>query len=310
MLIIEKRNLTDLKHFARNGGNSTETIIDNHLIIKRKYKNNIFLYAKSLNDETYIKLHSPFVCIGFYNLPTDKFFNHTTFTLDDHEDSMYELKNKIRDEIRKYIADYLTENSETYFKGMDVPQDKLSKIKLDTEGEAKHDIFYEDETVNDKRRTLKDYIFFTWNEDYGIDVDFDKVLEYIETPKEMISSNAKILLEKRKDMFLLQYTSYKMYIEEYEKLKNDSSNVIHKKKRARNIIKDFKTVDLTIRKDNKTLDIKVKTLAFDIISGNFWVDTMLRPSRDKYIEMFKYDSYTFNDILKISHNGKIIYSEN
>ena len=309
-----------LEAFVRDE-KSTDITTGNYKIIKQRYKNNEFLYAKRRVEDQfkceepptqYDRLQEPFEYIGFYNIPTNSFYDCNVKWLDDDEKSAYRIQCKIKDNIRCEIASYLSENSDKYFSNLETP-------KLD---EEEVNMILSNATcsfVESEKRDLKSFIHvgFTNAKYDNHHFDLDEVLEYIETPEKVISRYKKLMLDRCKNILYGRYIAYKLYTDKYEEIENDKGNILHIEKAIKTAIKPTLKGDgqyngkatVTILKGAMPFTFTTDILAFKVYKYVPKMDYMNKSDYKKYIKTFGHVDYSFDEVQTISRNGKNIYSK-
>lgn len=298
-----------VKEFAKDD-NSFELITNDTIFTKHKYKDTIFLYSKIyVPYELEYTIESNYEYVGFYNLTQNEFFDlkyPLDLYIDQKTKGLYELRAKLIQEIRYYIAKELTENTALF--------DEIKEnVKINEEyfiREINEDIF------NDTgKKNLEDYIDLSFS---GYDIPKDKeikyadlciILDYINNSEEVIKWYEKEWLEKRLNELFIRYEKYKVYSKKFDEIMNDKLNTIHRKKAVKDAIEDKKTVNVTILKKDKMFTFKTESSVFLDEEERYLLSYIIAPDRKKYDELFSHDSYTFDEILKITYGKNEIYNK-
>ena len=312
-----------LEAFVRDE-KSTGITIGNYTIIKQRYKNNEFLYAKrrvdkqlkseepQLHEKQFDMLQSPFEYIGFYNIPTSSFYDCSVKWLDDEEKGSYKTQCRIKNDIKAEIASYLLENHDEYFSDLESPELDEAQVHLILSN-AQCDF------LESEKRDLKSFIHvgFTNAQYDNHYFDLDEVLEYIETPKKVISRYKKLMLDRCKYTLYQSYVEYECYTKGYEKIENDKDNVLHFERAIKFAIKTKvkcnlkcnEKVTVTIIKGSIPFTFETKISAFYTYKYDFKVDYMTKSDYKKYIETFEHVDYSFDEVQTILYAGNKIYSK-
>lgn len=300
----------ELVNFIKDESQS-EITMNNYVVLKRKYKNNQLLYCKYIYKTQFTDLEGSFEYRGFYNLVTNQFYGVSypfELSWDKRNPEATTLRNELENKIEAEIIKYLEDNHDTYF------QDFSVKNKCDNEErfksyarDLKNDIFYKG-----KLRSLNDFVCLDWkgkDKEEIKEIDFDGVLDYIETPEKCISKYKKEFLKKRKCDFYNQFERYQFYIKVYNDIQKDKSDVFHRQKAIKDALKEAKTANVTILKDGQKFTFKTETNVFLRLNNSYSSYEIVAKDRRKYKELFNYHDYTIDEILKIKYGKNEIYNK-
>ena len=291
--------------------NQSEIAMNGYIVLKRKYKNNQLLYCKYEYKNKLEGLSEQFEYKGFYNLVTNQFYGliyPLEVSWETRNPDATTLKKDMEKEIKAEIVKYLADNHDTYFKDFSVQNNYNNEARLKSyTQDVKNEIFY-----NDKLKKLSDFVYLNWrgNDKETInEIDFDNVLEYIEAPEKCISNYKEKFLEKRKCDFYNQFENYQFYMKVYSDIQNNKSDVFHKQKAIKDALKDKKTANVTIFKDGQEFTFKTESDVFTRWNDYYSYLRMDAKDRRKYEELFNYEKYTIDEILKITYGKNEIYNK-
>lgn len=304
----ETRN--KLINFIKDESQS-EIAMSGNIILKRKYKNNQLLYCKYEYKNKLEGLHKEFEYSGFYNLVTNQFYGlicPLEVSWDTRNPGASTLKMQLEKEIKAEIIKHLADNHDTYFKDFSIRNNYDNEKRLNAYAQdVKADIFY-----NSKIKELSDFVYLDWQgkgKETINEIDFDNVLEYIEAPEKCVSEYKEEFLKKRKCDFYNQFENYQFYMKAYNNIQNDKSDIFHRQKAIKDALKDTKTANVTIFKNGQEFTFKTESDVFLRLDNYYWHSHMTAKDRRKYEELFKYEDYTIDEILKIIYAKKEVYNK-
>lgn len=95
----------------------------------------------------------------------------------------------------------------------------------------------------------------------------------------------------------------------YSDIQNNKSDVFHKQKAIKDALKDKKTANVTIFKDGQEFTFKTESDVFTRWNDYYSYLRMDAKDRRKYEELFNYEKYTIDEILKITYGKNEIYNK-
>ena len=316
---IESLTMEKLKNFARDNALNQITVkgkYDNiYLLVKVKCNQYITLIykSKSLSDDndcnvSDIKLER----IGFYNSQDDNFYDlafyvYWDFHINEKEVEDTPTTSKVCDSVIKAIEDKARSMIDDSFKTK-----KLSKENIEEIEEYKK--YYLKESVRNrffsgtKEVTTNDWFIrasknFSITDYITLETEEEKEKFIIQKAKEHIQNNRNKIVALLKKIDLLN--------KELKAIYEDKNHIYHTRKAIIEAVKGKKTVNVTILKDGQTFTFKTETRTLS--NGqydNYYSDIDIQAKdRQKYKELFGYNHYTADEILKITYGKKEIYTK-
>ena len=309
--VKEEKIKNVLLEFIRDES-KTQININDYCIFKRKYKNNQFLYCQSPSYDELPTLKSAYCYVGFYNMVANKFFDLSypiNYTKTESLNS--EFEDKIIDKIKIRVADYLRNNSDTYFKGCTSELNEFQKLALEEDlgNRAKAHFFRGIEPQDISDFICLNFYNYEKTSEKIKNMNADEFFLYIENPEKLISHYTEEFLKKRVNSLYREFQSYEIYIRKYKEFENDKDNIIHKQKAIKDALIGKKTATVIIFKNGQKFAFKTDTKAFNWFNEKYSIRDINAQDREKYISLFGRDSYMFDEILKITYSKKEIYNK-
>lgn len=316
---IEILTIEKLKNFARDNTLNQITVkgkYDNiYLLVKIKYNQHIMLIYKSnslSDDNDYNISNIKFEKIGFYNSQDDSLYNLAFYVYWDFHISDKEVENmpttsKVCDSVIKAIEDKARSMVDESFK-----TEKLSKENIEEIEEYKK--YYLKNSVRDRffsgtqEVTINDW-FIRVSKNFSI-IDYI-TLETEEEKEEFILQKAKEHIQKNKDEIVLLLRKIDLLNEKLKAIYEDKNHIFHTRKAIIKAVKDKKTVNVTILKNEQTFTFKTETRTLSRGQyDEYYSDLDIQAKdRQKYKELFGTNDYTADEILKITYGKKEIYTK-
>lgn len=310
----------ELLEFLKSNETQHEFIIDKYgikgvlIMIKYKYdENNIFLYTQ-YQYENSLDILKQFEYSGFYNLKSNTFYDIKAYNLENiviPQDNIISLS-KLKEIINSLVIKKCKEIINRDFKNIEVLKSKVKlseyeKRKIEYYKKFAHKqeaqkYFLDEKTINDIEISINDVK----------NISVDDILKYIDNDKLLIDDIAIKHVNNNLNSIYIKILCSEMLKKEFLKIQNDKTNILHIKKAIKDCIKDQKTVNVTIFKDNKEFTFKtgvneLKRVAF--LSYYLEYD-MIAKDRKKFYELFgKNADYKAEEITKIMYSKKVLYSK-
>lgn len=295
-----------------NDKDKHETNINNdYLLMKHSYKDNVFLYLKSIYNDASRTLKAQYEYQGFYNLISNKLYDlgyqfsrltNLRSTLNYHK-----LESQILDGIKEKIAEELTINHDKYFTdNMKLNEESSNQLKYWEEYQArdsaKRDFFV------DEIKSLIDFIDLRfWNSKIK-EISIDEILNFIQGSETLLNYYKDEFLNKCISGLYVDFKKYVIYEKYISEIKKDKSNILHRQKYLKEAIKDKKTVNVTILKNGHQFTFKTNSKGFFKSDNRYSRYNIQAKDRRKYEELFKCSDYLFEEIISIKHGKQEIYS--
>ena len=295
-----------------NAKDKHETNINNdYLLMKHSYKDNVFLYLKSIYNDASRTLKAQYEYQGFYNLISNKLYDlgyqfsrltNLRSTLNCHK-----LESQILDGIKEKIAEELTINHDKYFTdNMKLNEELIHQLEYWEEYQAR-DLSKRDFFV-DEIKSLIDFIDLRfWNSKIK-EISIDEILNFIQGPETLLNYYKDEFLNKCISGLYVDFKKYVIYEKYISEIKKDKSNILHRQKYLKEAIKDKKTVNVTILKNGHQFTFKTNSKGFFKSDNRYSRYNIQAKDRRKYEELFKCSDYLFEEIISIKHGKQEIYS--
>lgn len=284
---------------------------NNYLLMKYSYKDNVFLYLKSICNDASRTLKAQYEYQGFYNLITNKFYDlgyklsglmNLRSTLGCHK-----LKSQILNGIKEKIAEELTINHDKYFTdNMKLDEESSNQLKYWEEYQArdsaKRDFFV------DEIRSLIDFMNLRFRNNEIKEINIDEILNFIQGPETLLNYYKDEFLNKCISGLYVDFKRYVIYEKYISEIKKDKSNILHKQKYLKEAIKDKKTVNVTILKNGHQFTFKTDSKDFFRLDNEYSKYNIQAKDRRKYEELFECSDYLFEEIVSIKYGKQEIYS--
>lgn len=284
---------------------------DRLLIIKYYYdENNILLYTQ-FNYENDLDINKDLKYSGLYNLKSNAFYD-TTYDLENilsikSTASLDELKEKIKSLVLKKCIEIIKKD----FKNIDNVKAKITlndfdkknieEVKKYRSKEVATQYFLEGKTIDDINVCINN----------TPKIYFEYIARYINNNLFIDEIAQKHINDNLKDIYL-NYLYTEMYKKEFLKIHDDKTNILHIRKAIKESVKDKKTVNVTIFKDNKKFSFKTDANVFKhgIYCDHYSTYDIVAKDRQKFYDLFgRIADYTANEILAITYCKKVIYSK-
>ena len=156
--------------------------------------------------------------------------------------------------------------------------------------------------------TINDWFI---NADKNISVIDYITLETEEEKEEFILQKAKEHIQKNKDEIVLLLRKIDLLNEKLKAIYEDKNHIFHTRKAIIKAVKDKKTVNVTILKNEQTFTFKTETRTLSRGQyDEYYSDLDIQAKdRQKYKELFGTNDYTADEILKITYGKKEIYTK-
>lgn len=316
---IESLTMKKLKDFARDNTVNQITVKgkykDIYSLAKIKYNQYItFIYESEnlSNDNDYNLLNIKFKKIGFYNSQDDNLYNlsfhvYWDFNISEKEVEDMPTTENVCDSVMKAIED----------KARSMVDDSLKVEKLSEENSKELEEY--------KKYDLKESVrnkFFTEIQKVTINdwfIRLDKnflIIDYItlgtkEEKEKFILQKAKENIQNNRNKIVLLLKKIDLLNKELKAIYKDKNHIYHIRKAIAQAVKGKKTVNVTILKNEQTFTFKTETRTLS--NGQYeeyYSDFDIQAKdRQKYKELFGYEHYTADEILKITYGKKEIYTK-
>lgn len=316
---IESLTMEKLKDFARDNTLNQITVkgkYDNiYLLAKVKCNQYITLIYKSKslsNDIDYNIANIKFERIGFYNSQDDNLYNlafymYWDFYISEKEVEDTPTTSKVCDSVINAIEDKARSMVDESFK-----TEKLSKENIEEIEEYKK--YYLKNSVRDRffsgtqEVTINDW-FIRVSKNFSI-IDYI-TLETEEEKEEFILQKAKDHTQKNRDKIVSLLKKIDLLNEKLKAIYEDRNHIFHTRKAIAQAVKDKKTVNVTILKNEQTFTFKTETRTLSRGQyDEYYSDLDIQAKdRQKYKELFGTNDYTADEILKITYGKKEIYTK-
>ena len=316
---IESLTMEKLKDFARDNTLNQITVkgkYDNiYLLAKVKCNQYITLIYKSKslsNDIDYNIANIKFERIGFYNSQDDNLYNlafymYWDFYISEKEVEDTPTTSKVCDSVIKAIEDKARSMVDESFK-----TEKLSKENIEEIEEYKK--YYLKNSVRDRffsgtqEVTINDW-FIRVSKNFSI-IDYI-TLETEEEKEKFILQKAKDHTQKNRDKIVSLLKKIDLLNKELKAIYEDRNHIFHTRKAIAQAVKDKKTVNVTILKNEQTFTFKTETRTLSRGQyDEYYSDLDIQAKdRQKYKELFGTKDYTADEILKITYGQKEIYTK-
>ena len=316
---IESLTMEKLKDFARDNTLNQITVkgkYDNiYLLAKVKCNQYITLIYKSKslsNDIDYNIANIKFEKIGFYNSQDDNLYDLILYVRWDFYISEKEVEDtpttsKVCDSVIKAIEDKARSMIDDSFKTEKLSKENIEKLeeyqKYYLKNSVKDNFFKGTQEV-----TINDWFI---NADKNISVIDYITLETEEEKEEFILQKAKEHIQKNKDEIVLLLRKIDLLNEKLKAIYEDRNHIFHTRKAIIKAVKDKKTVNVTILKNEQTFTFKTETRTLSRGQyDEYYSDLDIQAKdRQKYKELFGTNDYTADEILKITYGKKEIYTK-
>ena len=297
-------NVNEFEKFLK--GNETRTKIGDYNLVKVDYDKNFdFIYYLSYRDNLTFK--DNLECAGFYN-KVDKVFYPVTYPFNYTKADYIGSYREIIDEIKARIVKMFNQYSMTITPEMA----RKSGTQID-------DYFVQYGAKEEARKAVLDgYSSTTYqtSKAFGIDKENVKttnqdILLATLNPVELEYQLFERLQEEYADRLNHFALNKELVITHIKEMEQDK-NLLKRQAIRKCLNEDMKTVNVTVRHDNKELTFKYPTNRLSYGVGENWMSIYDIPAKER--EMFKElygESYDFNasDIIRITFGKKVLFEE-
>lgn len=293
-------------------------------IVKLPSSNNIdILYVSDSWDRSNkpLQINKDLKYAGFYDKVNKQLYGLSydlksilNVELTDYK-SMEFIKKDLGNKLNSKYNEYLKQNEDKLFsmsKALDILEDSDMSfvVKSFLDGNSPENIDY---NYGYKYSILNNLASLYKVDKFPTD---EQTINYIMKGDDYVKSVFNDFVDNCSELMMAVCVRHKKDIEEISKIQNDKSHPLHYKKAILDIVKDkdYKTVNVTIDKNNIEMSFKLNTQELksgryysqDCSLSNYYIQPLAQ--REEFQKNYgRFSDFTYKDITQISYGRKVIY---